>query len=732
MMGKKTILVILSVFTFTAKARLRSDISDIPEIRYLNTSVDPCEDFFEYTCGNFKTEHQLPDGAYTIDQFTLLDEDLTKLASQILSSNERPEDPQALKKAKAAYQSCTDLDYINLKVEPELSVFEGEHGFPLVQSQFGMHHTRFGWNEIGEAASEYGISMMFNIQAYSNLVDPTKNLIYVSPTNMTLPSQVRPTIRKAYDDIIEQGFQELNDPKKIQLGKSNTQLKPFDVFLIKMSHKLRKASRETIDEEEMMSNIAIMANFMRGIYLGGYIPANTPIENISNNTYITLRELNEWTREHFGASIKMEWVEYMKRVFSKTAVEITEETQVLNQDNLPRLIYGILNWVSMNEEKTVKSFVMMRIYLFMAADGDAESRAILEEYLKSQDVEILPRWKYCTRKVIDSVETAGMSFAVAYEYQLYHFDVNGLHGALEMIRDLQRTYRETLQNVTWMDNTTKANAIEKFDNMITIFGYPDFVPEPDRLDKFYENLRICKWDNYGNTKRMKAFKNAYQISQVAKRDRTFWDKSPFEVNAYYNRVNNKMIFPVAMLNPAFFGTGSSIVDYGRIGSIIGHEITHGFDVDGRKFDSNGAVAPWWTPETTTEYLNRTECFIKQYNSYFVSEIDSYVDGARTLNENLADNGGVRESYLAMKKMLERNGIDENISGFTPEQLFFIGFGTTWCDNPSIKYLRYLENDEHARSKWRVNGVVSNMEEFSEAFNCPAGSKMNPANKCILW
>nr|XP_023027963.1 neprilysin-4-like [Leptinotarsa decemlineata] len=718
-MAKTTFdLLVINILVLLIRAE---NVEEIPSLRYLNLEVDPCEDFYEYTCGNFKLEHPLPDGALTVDQYTILEEKLKKLSNKILSSPQRDEDPQALKKAKMAYQSCVDLPYIDLKVEPELSVVQQQHGFPLVQTLLHEGSTEFGWNDIADAVSEYGIPLMFNIQVTSNYEDPSQNLIYISSTDMTLPSQIRSDVFGSYEDVIERGFLDSAKSETFQLRslKSSPPLKPFDIYLRKMAEKLRKATQSFIDQETMLRNIEVMSNFMRGVFLGGFIPENTEIKLISNGTYSTLGRLNEWTKEHFGDSVKIDWVEYMRRVFSTSGQKIGEDTQVMTPTNLGRLLFGILNWVNMNNPETVKSFVMMRIYLFMAADGDAESRAILEEYLTTQKVRILPRWEYCTRKIIDSVDTAGMSFAVAYEYQLRHFDVNGLGKALEMIRDLQSVYRESLQNAMWMDDECKAKAVQKFDNMITILAYPDLVPEPELLDQFYENLRICGWDNYGNTKRIKAFRNAYRMSQVGKRDRALFlacPQSSYKICEFYQ------VFHF------FF----SILDYGRIGSIIGHEITHGFDAEGRKYDANGTLTSWWTAETKAAFDERTECFVDQYNKYYVPEIDAYVNGTKTLNENLADNGGVRQSYYSMKKMLERTGANGNTAGLTPEQLFFIGFGTAWCSNPSVEYLEQMKADVHAQSKWRVNGVVSNMQEFSEAFKCPVGSKMNPSNKCRLW
>ncbi|KAJ8954193.1 hypothetical protein NQ318_005788 [Aromia moschata] len=719
--------VLLLVVGLTAAGLARDeeiDEDEIPELQYLNRSVDPCDDFYEFSCGNFKNIYPIPDGDITVDQFTILEKKLLDLTNEILSSGDAEEDPVSLKKARAAYKACVNVGYTDTITDPEITVVEDEQGFPMVQLIDPKESKPFGWNDIGDAVGKYGIPMIFSVEAYADLANSSNNLIRLFADPISNPTMIRPYEGMSYEQAIEKGFQDFG--KEVgMLGRgenARSTLAPFDIFLRKMATKVGRAIGGQIAEEEIIENIDVMANFMRGVYQRGYIPDNVTLETFTSMS-ITLEQLNKWTKKHFGDKVEIDWIEYLGRVFANSGVAIDKDS---------RLIYGILNWVSMNRPETVKNFVMMRIFLYMAPDSDAETRAIFEEYYKALNLKLESRKDYCTRKLIDSVGTASLSFAVAYEYQLRHFNVNQLTKALQMVRDLQASYKEVLDEITWMDDASKAVAVRKVENMVTILGYPSFVSNKTLLDKFYENVRICKWDNYGNSKRIRAFKQAYQISQVAKRDRTFWDKSPFEVNAYYNRPNNKIIFPVAVLNPVFFGSNLSVLDYGRIGSVIGHEITHGFDAQGQMYDQDGIMQQWWSTETRAAFTNRTRCFIEQYGKYYIPEIDAYVNASLTLNENIADNGGARESYRAVKKLMSRSDVRPKTKSFTAEQLFFIAFGTMWCNNPSNDYLLAMQTGSHAPSKWRVNGVLSNMEQFSEAFGCSADSKMNPATKCRLW
>lgn len=177
------------------------------------------------------------------------------------------------------------------------------------------------------------------------------------------------------------------------------------------------------------------------------------------------------------------------------------------------------------------------------------------------------------------------------------------------------------------------------------------------------------------------------------------------------------------------------MNYGAIGTVLGHELTHGFDNSGRHFDSNGNVRQWWTNETISEYTEKTDCFVKHYNSYYEVEVDDYIDGERTLGENIADNGGLREAVVAYDKWKARHGKEPLLPGFTDlthEQLVFLSFAHLWCESYTPVSLKWIMQDSHCPGHVRLHGVLKNSNEFSKAWKCPVGSNMNPAKKCRLW
>ncbi|XP_072379054.1 neprilysin-11-like [Diabrotica undecimpunctata] len=730
MMKLPIVLLILTIVSSLKGFNIDAN-DEFPGYNYMNLSSDPCEDFFEYTCGNFKKIYPLNEGVSTIDQFTLLEEKLTKTARLILSEPERDDDPIALKKAKSAYSACIDEEYLAQRKNPEKIIVADEQGFPLTQLPCQQQATNYSFLNIADAVSKYGIPMLFNVITTGNPGNASNNILYLSmlDAQSLTPVQIRHNHGTSYEKLIEEGFVCVGTSE----SKSSQVLKPFDIFLRQMSLKMRNATESFLTDSQVFTNLEAVVQVTRAVFTGGYVDNATISPILGDDVYsVTLEDINTWTTQQFNDTVKLNWIEFFQHYFANAGVDITATTRLLNYSGLEKLLYGILNMVKSTEDHVIKSYVMMRLFTHLALDSDADSREFIENYFAEKNVEIYSRQEYCVRKILDSTGTAGLSFAVAYGYQLNHFNVNNYQEVIKLIEDLTDSFREIIENTSWMDQESKDNAVGKLKRMIMILGHPDVSYDKDNLDQFYENLKICKWDHYGNSIRIKAFKNAYQISQISKRKRDFWDKSPFEVNAYYNKPNNKMIFPIAMLNPLFFGSGNSILDYGRIGSVIGHEMTHGFDNDGKTYDADGTRRSWWTNETKTEFANKVNCFIDEYNKFYVPEIQEYVNGTITLNENIADNGGVREAYGALKKMMLRKNITKGTKDFTPEQEFFIGFGTLWCNNPSNNYLQQMSTNEHANSKYRVNGVVSNMEEFSEAFNCSVGSNMNPSNKCRIW
>jgi putative endopeptidase len=260
-------------------------------------------------------------------------------------------------------------------------------------------------------------------------------------------------------------------------------------------------------------------------------------------------------------------------------------------------------------------------------------------------------------------------------------------------------------------------------------GYPDHWRD-------YSTLIVQREDAYGNAEHAVVFENLREIAKIGKPvDRGEWGMSPPTVNAYYSPTLNDINFPAGILQPPFYiPTSTDAENYGHIGAIVGHELTHGFDDQGRQFDPKGNLSDWWTPEDAKKFEEKAECTVKEYDK-FVPVDDVHINGKLTLGENTADNGGLRLAFIAFLADAKRKGIDLTAKqdGFTPIQQFFLGFAQNWCGNSRPEQLRQqAQTDEHSAREFRVNGVVQNMPEMGQAFECKKGQAMMPQATCRVW
>jgi endothelin-converting enzyme/putative endopeptidase len=277
-----------------------------------------------------------------------------------------------------------------------------------------------------------------------------------------------------------------------------------------------------------------------------------------------------------------------------------------------------------------------------------------------------------------------------------------------------------------MTAATKKKAVEKLHAIRNKIGYPEKWRD-------YSKLKIASDDALGNFHRAAAHETDYDLAKIGKQvDREEWHMTPPTVNAYYHPMENNINFPAGILQPPFFDFEiDDPVNYGGIGAVIAHELTHGFDDQGRQFDAKGNLNDWWNEDDTAAFERKAQCFIDQYASYTAVD-DLKVNGKLTLGENIADNGGLRISFMALMDTLE--GKDkEKIDGFSPEQRFFLGWSQVWCTNMTDEMLRMqAQTDPHAAPEFRVNGVVSNMPEFRRAFSCRESVPMVRENACKVW
>jgi putative endopeptidase len=312
---------------------------------------------------------------------------------------------------------------------------------------------------------------------------------------------------------------------------------------------------------------------------------------------------------------------------------------------------------------------------------------------------------------------ADLGEALGQLYVAKAFSPAAKERALEMVDDIKWAFKQHVEKADWMNAETKKKAIEKLDAFVVKIGYPDKW-------KDYSALKIERGSHTQNVLRAAEFESKEDLNKLGKPiDRTEWFMSPPTINAYYNPNMNEIVFPAGILQPPFFDANADdAVNYGGIGAVIGHEITHGFDDQGRQYDPYGNLKDWWTEQDGENFIKKAEVVEKQYSSYEV--LDSvFINGKLTLGENIADLGGLSIAFTALQKALKENNPGK-IDGFTPEQRFFLGFAQLWRMNVRDEYLRQqVLTDPHSPAKFRTLGPLSNNPDFHKAFNCQPGDKM---------
>lgn len=415
-------------------------------------------------------------------------------------------------------------------------------------------------------------------------------------------------------------------------------------------------------------------------------------------------------------------------------LDVKNYLQIIGLQNLESVNVGqvdyltslnkILNTTDLN---TIKAYLAWNVinsaapYLskeFVDADFNFYGKVL------SGTVENKPRWK----RVVNTVDGC-LGEAVGQLYVEKYFPASAKERMTKLVSNLQASLGERIQAAAWMSDSTKMLAKEKLDAMIVKIGYPEKWRD-------YASLEVEKDSYYANVVRARRFENAYQLAKIGKPvDPSEWLMTPQTVNAYYNPTTNEICFPAGILQPPFFDMNADdAVNYGAIGVVIGHEMTHGFDDQGRNYDKMGNLNNWWRPEDAENFTARAQVLVDYFNRVEVAP-GLFANGQFTLGENIADNGGLNIAFQALQKAKTEGGIQEEMDGFTANQRFFIAYANVWANNiRDEEIVRRTTEDPHSLGKWRVNATLPHIDGFIEAFNVKPDDKMYvaPEERAHIW
>jgi putative endopeptidase len=643
----------------------------------LDTAVDPCNDFYKFACGKFAANHPIPADQPEVDEFYALYNVNTQALNGILNKAAaggagRSPDEQ---KIGDFYKACMDTDAIEAKglapAEPLLQDIDAIKSKEQLPALIGK-------------LQRIGVNVFFGYGEQQDFKDATKQIAQVAQGGLGMPEKdyyLRTgakdvTLREQYVAHIAKMLT-LAGSSPEQAAKDSTAIMAFETALAKAS----MGVTEMRDPEKTyhLQPIATFEATIPGLDFGAFqdtihSPRVSELNNATPDFFPALiKELNATNLETLKA--------YMRyQVLTKSAGRLPKRFDQENFDFYGRKLYG-----------------------------QPEQSA---------------RWKRCSNSV-----NVYLGEALGKVYVEQYFSGDSKAKMVQMVGDIEAAMDRDIDQLDWMSATTKVRAKEKLHAVANKIGYPDKFRD-------YTKLEIKPDEALGNQQRAEAFENDRQLNKIGKPvDHSEWGMSPPEVNAYYNPSMNDINFPAGILQPAFYDPKQDdAVNYGHIGAVIGHELTHGFDDEGKKFDGQGNLNDWWTPEDTKNFVKRTDCIENEYGS-FVAVDDVKVNGKLTLGENTADNGGLLLAYMAYLDRAKKNGVDlmAKKDGYTAPQRFYIGFAQNYCENSRPELIRtQVLTDPHSPDHFRANGAIVNQPGFAAAFGCKKGSPMVPVNSCRVW
>ncbi|XP_032338981.1 endothelin-converting enzyme 2 isoform X3 [Camelus ferus] len=425
----------------------------------------------------------------------------------------------------------------------------------------------------------------------------------------------------------------------------------------------------------------------------------------------------------------MDWLEFLSFLLSPLELGDSEPVVVYGTDYLQQ----VSELINRTEPSVLNNYLIWNLVQKTTSSLDRRFESAQEkllEILYGTKKSCTPRWQTCISNTDDA-----LGFALGSLFVKATFDRQSKEIAEGMISEIRTAFEEALGHLVWMDEKTRQAAKEKADAIYDMIGFPDFILDPKELDDVYDGYEVSEDSFFQNMLNLYNFSAKVMADQLRKPpSRDQWSMTPQTVNAYYLPTKNEIVFPAGILQAPFYARNHpKALNFGGIGVVMGHELTHAFDDQGREYDKEGNLRPWWQNESLAAFRNHTACMEEQYSQYQVN--GEKLNGRQTLGENIADNGGLKAAYNAYKAWLRKHGEEQQLPavGLTNHQLFFVGFAQVWCSvrTPESSH-EGLVTDPHSPARFRVLGTLSNSRDFLRHFGCPVGSPMNSGQLCEVW
>uniref|UniRef100_A0A674C042 Neprilysin n=1 Tax=Salmo trutta TaxID=8032 RepID=A0A674C042_SALTR len=678
-------------------------------IENMDANVDPCDNFYQYACGGWLKKNIIPETSSRYSTFDILRDELEVVLKGVLERSVKGE-ASALTKAKTLYRSCTNESESVMGGTPLLDILPNVFEWPIATDHW---ETVYGntWkleDAIARLNEKYGTHVLVNFFIGTDDKDSNSHIIH--QTSLGLLSREHYTCAGPYAEPCRAYEQFMIDVVRLirtdrSLVVNETQIREEVTRVIELEREIANAT----DTPEDRNNPVLLYNKMEL----GVLNANFSLE-VDTQVF--------------------DWSYFTRKIMGTVGITVPDTESVINYaPNYYRRLNPIL---AKNTKRDLQNYIVWRFVMNMVVGLSRQYRDTRKAFRKALygTTSEAAVWRQCVIYVNNNMDNA-----VGRLYVEEAFSGESKELMEEMISVIREVFISNLDHLRWMDVKTKKAAEEKAQAIRERIGYSDNIKNDTYLNNEYKNLSYSAEEYFENILQNLEYIQKKRLRKLrVKVNKEEWVTGAAVVNAFYSSSKNQIVFPAGILQPPFFGKGQTkSLNFGGIGMVIGHEITHGFDDNGRNYDKDGDLKDWWTPSSTQNFVNLSKCMVDQYGSFSwdLANRLNQLNGNNTLGENIADNGGIRQSYQAYLNYVEKNGNEPLLPGINlnHQQLFFVNFAQVWCGTHRPEQaVNSIKVDVHSPGKFRVLGSLQNFPEFAKAFNCPKNSYMVPDKTCQVW
>jgi endothelin-converting enzyme/putative endopeptidase len=671
---------LIALFLLASAATAQTPHSQAANPAYMDKSVDPCVDFYTYSCGGWMKQNPIPPDQASWGVYSKMQDDNRLILRGILEQAAEPRPGRSAVQQKIGdyYAACMDDAAVEkagaAALQPEMARIAKLNSKADLAAYLAAYHPE-------DIYIYFGQSALFRFGSTQDAKDSSQVIVEVDQGGLSLPDRDYylkqdakfAGIRTAYLAHLQKMFELLGDAPDAAAANAQTVLR-IETALAQgaMSRVDRRDPNKVYHRMSRAELAALSPSFDWNTYFKDQGLAGVQSLNVAVPDFFKSME-TELKAEDLAA-----WKTYLRWHLAHAQARYLSSAFVNEDFNF----YG----------KTLTG-----------------------------QKELQPRWKRCVRYIDRALgEALGQAYVEKY------FPPQARQQAHTMVVQIEAAMEQDIRQLSWMSEPTKQQALIKLHAMVNKIGYPDHWRD-------YSKFQVVRDSFLADGERGNEFEFRRSLAKIGKPvDKGEWYMSPPTVNAYYDAQKNDINFPAGVLQPPTFDPdGDAAPNYGDTGGTIGHELTHGFDDEGRQFDALGNLRDWWTPQDAAEFQKRAQCVQDQYAQYVVVD-DVHINSKLTLGEDVADLGGLILAWMAWKADTQGQRL-QPLEGLTPEQRFFVGYAQSWCTNSrdEIKRMR-ATTDPHSPEQYRTNGVVVNLPEFQQAFQCKTGQPMAPEKRCRVW